>query len=66
MTYSAYIEDPKYIGKFPVFPRSKRTNVFKNVKTASQALERIARRFTHDTRGFVYDTDGNLVFTIAL
>ncbi len=66
MTYSAYIEDPAYPGKFPVFPRSKRTNVFKNVKTASQALERAARRLTHDTRGLVYDTDGNLVHSIAL
>ena len=66
MTFTAYIEDPTYIGKFPVFPRTNRTNVFKSVRAASRRLDHAASRFSHDTRGYIYNMDGDLVLTIAL
>ena len=66
MTYSAFIEMQDYLGNWPVFPRSKHANVFKTVKAASRALERQARHYVHNSRGLVYDSDGTLVYTIAL
>lgn len=68
MTYRAYLNDPQvpHIPKIPVFPRSRKTVVFKTIQTASRRLEQTTRSHKHDTRGLIYDTDGNLVHTIAL
>lgn len=68
MTYRTYIQDlhRPNLGKVRVFPRSRKTSVFKTIAAAENRLQRLSHQFTHDGRGLVYDADGALVLTIAL
>lgn len=51
---------------YRIFPRSKKTSVFKTIAAAEKALIRKAAPFKQDTFGHIYDNSGNLAFTIAL
>ncbi len=77
MTYRAYIDFSdrgvvrssnvvRQAGRIRVFPRSRKTAVFTSVDAARKMLERKTHVLTYDTRGLVYDADGQLVYTIAL
>lgn len=40
--------------ELPIYPRSTKTSIFKNVESAVRRLETVAKKFNHDTTGIVY------------
>ena len=77
MTYRAYLDFSdrgtvqssnvvRQAGRLRIFPRSRKTACFASIDAARKMLERKTRVFGYDTRGLVYDGNGQLVYTIAL
>ncbi len=64
MKYRAHVEiDGKQL---VVFPRSKKTALFDSVAAAENKLNQLSKNLSKDARGFISDTTGEVVLTIAL
>ena len=64
MRYSAYmIVDGRAA---LVLPRSKKTTLWPSIEAAERELNRRSRRLTSDARGIIKDSEGQVVYYIAL
>lgn len=65
MRFAAYIEmlDKRRI---PVMPRSHKRRTFDSIESARMKLESVTRRWKMDSRGLIFTSEGELVYTIAL
>ena len=64
MKYRAHVEiDGK---RLIVFPRSKKTSLFDSITEAESKLNQLSKKLSKDARGFISDTTGAIVLTVAL
>ena len=49
-----------------VLPRSKKTTLWASIEAAERELNRRSRRLDADARGIIKDSEGQVVYTIAL
>ena len=56
--------------ELPIYPRSTKTSVFKNVESAVKRLETVSKKFNQNMQGFVYEYENGsrsrIAYVIAL